>query len=151
MGQFFIRRSRKFVNWDRPVFLNRYFFICSTYTSNKCFFIIMQSTFPVHVDTMRLIMTQNLSPRTEKRPEANDFPSPPPSLSFEPVSISLRYIMDSFQTSACLFIQDGAVCARSSRQNTGNPGSVIVPQYGSSKITVFVWGKNTILKLLNTK
>ena len=24
---------------------------------------------------------------------------------------------------------------------TGYPGSVIVPQYGSSKITVFVWGK----------
>ena len=24
---------------------------------------------------------------------------------------------------------------------TGNPGSVIIPQYGSSKITVFVWGK----------
>ena len=36
--------------------------------------------------------------------------------------------------------------------NTGNPGSVIVPQYGSSKITVFVWGKNIILKFLgNTK
>ena len=35
---------------------------------------------------------------------------------------------------------------------TGNPGSVIVPQYGSSKITVFVWDKNTILKFLgNTK
>ena len=35
---------------------------------------------------------------------------------------------------------------------TVNPGSVIVPQYGSSKITVFVWGKNTILKFLgNTK
>ena len=35
---------------------------------------------------------------------------------------------------------------------TGNPGSVIVAQYGSSKITVFVWGKNTILKFLgNTK
>ena len=36
---------------------------------------------------------------------------------------------------------------------TGNPGSVIVPQYGSSKITVFVWGKKlTILKFLgNTK
>ena len=31
---------------------------------------------------------------------------------------------------------------------TGNPGSVIVPQYLSSKITVFVWGKNTILKFL---
>ena len=31
---------------------------------------------------------------------------------------------------------------------TGNPGSVIVPQYGSSKITVFVWGKNTIPKFV---
>ena len=28
---------------------------------------------------------------------------------------------------------------------TGDPGSVIVPQYGSSKITVFVWGKNTMM------
>ena len=37
-------------------------------------------------------------------------------------------------------------------ETTGNPGSVIVPQYGSSKITVFVWGKNNILKFLgNTK
>ena len=35
---------------------------------------------------------------------------------------------------------------------TGDPGSVIVPQYRSSKITVFVWGKNTIQKFLgNTK
>ena len=35
---------------------------------------------------------------------------------------------------------------------TGDPGSVIVPQYSSSKITVFVWGKNTILKFVgNTK
>ena len=35
---------------------------------------------------------------------------------------------------------------------TGNPGSVVVAQYGSSKITVFVWGKNTILKFVgNTK
>ena len=48
----------------------------------------------------------------------NDFPSPPPSLSFEPVSISLGYIMDSFQTPARLFIQDGEVSARGSRQNT---------------------------------
>ena len=32
------------------------------------------------------------------------------------------------------------------------PGSVIVPQCGSSKITLFVWGKNTILKFVgNTK
>ena len=36
--------------------------------------------------------------------------------------------------------------------STANPGSVIVPQYDSSKITVFVWGKNTILKFVgNTK
>ena len=36
--------------------------------------------------------------------------------------------------------------------STGNPGSVRVPQYGSSKITVFVWGKNTILTFAgNTK
>ena len=35
---------------------------------------------------------------------------------------------------------------------TGNQRSVIVPLYGSSKITVFVWGKNTILKFIgNTK
>ena len=35
---------------------------------------------------------------------------------------------------------------------TGHPGSVIVPQYDSSKITAFVWGKNTILKFVgNTK
>ena len=31
---------------------------------------------------------------------------------------------------------------------TGNPGSVIAPQYGSSKIRVFVWRKNTILKFV---
>ena len=41
----------------------------------------------------------------------------PRSLSFEPVSISLGYIIDSFQTSARLFIQDGGVSARGSRQN----------------------------------
>ena len=34
---------------------------------------------------------------------------------------------------------------------TGNPGSEIVPQYSSSKITVFVWDKNTILKFVKTK
>ena len=32
--------------------------------------------------------------------------------------------------------------------STGNPGAVILPQYGSSKITVFVWGKKTILKFV---
>ena len=36
--------------------------------------------------------------------------------------------------------------------STGNPGSVIALQYRSSKITVFVWGENTILKFVgNTK
>ena len=40
----------------------------------------------------------------------------------------------------------------SAAEITGDPGFVIVPQYGSSKITVFVWGKNIILKFLgNTK
>ena len=35
---------------------------------------------------------------------------------------------------------------------TGKPGPVVVPQYRSSKITAFVWGKNTILKFVgNTK
>ena len=35
---------------------------------------------------------------------------------------------------------------------TGHPGSVTVPRYSFSKITVFVWGKNTILKVVgNTK
>ena len=39
-----------------------------------------------------------------------------------------------------------------SGNGTGNPGSMIVPQYCSSNITVFVWGKNTILKFAgNTK
>ena len=46
------------------------------------------------------------------------------------------------------YIKQWQICHRS----TGNPGSVMVPQYSSSKITVFVWGKNTILKFLgNTK
>ena len=31
MGQLFILRSWKFVNWNSPVFLKRDFFICSTY------------------------------------------------------------------------------------------------------------------------
>ena len=48
--------------------------------------------------------------------------------------------------------QESVFLAESSASTTGNPGSVIVPQYGSSKITVFVWGKNIILKFLgNTK
>ena len=72
----------------------------------------------MHVYKMGLIMIQNLSPHTEPRLQANDVPSPPPSLSFEPVSISLGYIMDSFQTCAPLFIQDGRVNARSLRQKT---------------------------------
>ena len=38
------------------------------------------------------------------------------------------------------------------RYTTGKPGSEIVPQYGSCKITAFVLGKNTILTFLgNTK
>ena len=42
--------------------------------------------------------------------------------------------------------------SKNNSYTTGNPGSVIVPQYGSSKITVFVWGKNIILTFLgNTK
>ena len=46
------------------------------------------------------------------------------------------------------YIKQWQICHRS----TGNPGSVMVPQYGSSKIIMFVWGKNTILKFLgNTK
>ena len=32
-------------------------------------------------------------------------------------------------------------------KTTGNPGSMIVPQYRSSKITVFAWGKNRIPKI----
>jgi len=41
---------------------------------------------------------------------------------------------------------------RVSGNGTGNPGSMIVPQDGAIKITVFVWGKNTILKFAgNTK
>ena len=44
------------------------------------------------------------------------------------------------------------VGVRTAVRTTGHPGSVIVPQYGSSKITMFVWGKNTILKFRgNTK
>ena len=43
-------------------------------------------------------------------------------------------------------------CEKDYDISTGNPGSVIVPQYGSSKIAVFVLGKNTILKFEgNTK
>ena len=56
------------------------------------------------------------------------------------------------------FLQPGHETNKSPRRMqvnppaTGNPGSVIVPQYGSSKIKVFVWGKNTILKFVgNTK
>ena len=57
---------------------------------------------------MRLIVTQNLSPRTEPRSKANDFPSSPsPSPSGT-----------LWTRSARLFIQDGGVSARGSRQNT---------------------------------
>ena len=38
------------------------------------------------------------------------------------------------------------------RSRTGNLGFTIVPQYESYKVTVFVWGKATILKFVgNTK
>ena len=43
---------------------------------------------------------------------------PIPFLLFEPVSISLGYMMDSFQTFPRLFIQEDVVSARGSRQNT---------------------------------
>ena len=38
------------------------------------------------------------------------------------------------------------------RSRTGNPGFTIVPQYESYKVTMFVWGKATILRFVgNTK
>ena len=51
------------------------------------------------------------------------------------------------------FVHDGYCLDHGlSGSRTGNPGSVIVPQYGSSKITVFVLGKTTFLKFVgNTK
>ena len=71
MGQFFIPRSR-----NEPVFLCSV--LESLYIEIALFLkkdisllfrlihqIIIRSAFPLHVDTMRLIMTQNLSPRTE--------------------------------------------------------------------------------------
>ena len=33
-------------------------------------------------------------------------------------------------------------------KTTGGPSSVIVPQYGSSLIVVFLWGKDAILKFV---
>ena len=54
-----------------------------------------------------------------------------------------------FGTAMGSILQRKRKCARS---HLGNPGSVIVPQYSSSKITVFVWGKNTIVEFIgNTK
>ena len=63
--------------------------------------------------------------------------------------IGEHFLLSSFRE----FVHDGYCLDHGlSGSCTGNPGSVIVPQYGSSKITVFVWGKNTILKFLgNTK
>ena len=69
-------------------------------------------------------------------------------------SRSTRYLQISrWQFGADLSIILEFIALRvKARGDTGNPGSVIVPQYGSSKIIVFVWGKNIILKFLgNTK
>ena len=52
-------------------------------------------------------------------------------------------VENSFMNLGYIFILQRNVCL-----GTGNPGSVIVPQYGSGKITVFVRAKNTILKFL---
>ena len=73
--------------------------------------------------------------------------SSPPSLSYlngyrlkiKLIDTKMRDGVETAQSALHIFI-------------TGNPGSVIAAQYGSSKITVFVWGKNIILKFLgNTK
>ena len=61
MGQFLILRSRKLVNWNSPVFLKRYFFICSTYTSNKCFFII-SNNFKQKIKPWSTILSPSPSP-----------------------------------------------------------------------------------------
>ena len=114
MGQFFALRSRKFVNWTSPVFLkNIFFYLFDLYTSNKCFFIIIRSTFPVHVDPMRLTMAQNLSPishhaKNHARKLTIFLLLPRPFL-LSPSPFSHGYYMDSLQTSARLFIQDGGV------------------------------------------
>ena len=42
---------------------------------------------------------------------------------------------------SCINTVAQSIDTRVFRSSTDNPGSVIVPQYGSSKITVFVWGK----------
>ena len=71
----------------------------------------------------------------------------PPTFHLAPRSLDL---IDLLYSSVNINVQPVEVLT--SGQLTGNPGSVIVPQYGSSKITVFVWGKNVILKFLgNTK
>ena len=66
--------------------------------------------------------------------------------------IHKEYISTFTKFQAAKFLATAANIPEFRRRSTGNPGSVIVPQYGSSKITVFLWGKNTILKFLgNTK
>ena len=63
--------------------------------------------------------------------------------------IGEQFLLSSFLE----FVHDGYCLDHGlSGSRTGNPGSAIVPQYGSSKITVFVSGKNTFLKFVgNTK
>ena len=61
---------------------------------------------------------------------------------FEPVSISLGYILDSFQTSKRLFIQDGGVSARGSRQNmpalhANTQGATRVQQFANALNRIF--------------
>ena len=65
---------------------------------------------------------------------------------------TLSLVRDREFSSSKEVLEDKVKQLRFAGRGTGNPGSVIVPQYGSSKITVFVWGKNIILKFLgNTK
>ena len=70
-------------------------------------------------------------------------------------SSSTEYLGNAFRDSIILVVinlEPKQVDTKKSVAITGNPDSVIVPRYGSSKITVFVWGKNIILKFLgNTK
>ena len=62
---------------------------------------------------------------------------------FDPVSISLGYILDSFQTSARLFIQDGGVSARGSRQNMP---ALQAKTQGATRVQQFANALNRIFK-----
>ena len=115
MGQFFILRSRKFVDWNSPVFLKRYSFICSTYTSNECFFIISNNF------------------KQKKKPWSTILsPSPSPSGTFWTRSRLPR-----------LFIQDGGVSARGSRQNMP---SLHAKTQGATRVQQFANALNRIFK-----